>query len=270
MIIIGEKINGSIPGIKQYITTQNNRRIRELAIRQTEAGADYLDICAGTASAHEAGTLKWLIAQVQDAVDTPLCIDSPDAEVLEKMLTLTKKPGLLNSAALEKGKCDLLFPLISDTQWQIIVQTTDDDGVPEDAENRIKIADAILDKAARYSVKPEQIHIDPLLTAISANNQSMVVFTEAVRGIRKLSPKLKITAAISNLSFGMPLRQVINQHFYAVAAFLGLDSAILDPCSRELYTSRLVMDALLGKDRLCRRFTNAYRKGMTGRKKPDC
>ena len=216
MIIIGEKINGSIPGIKQYITTQNSRRIRELAIKQTEAGADYLDICAGTAAAHEAGTLKWLIAQVQDAVDTPLCIDSPDAE------------------------------------------------------NRIKIADAILDKAARYGVKPEQIHIDPLLTAISANNQSMVVFTEAVRGIRKLSPKLKITAAISNLSFGMPLRQVINQHFYAVAAFLGLDSAILDPCSRELYTSRLVMDALLGKDRLCRRFTNAYRKGMTGHKKPDC
>lgn len=186
------------------------------------------------------------------------------------MLTLTKKPGLLNSAALEKGKCDLLFPLISGTQWQIIVQTTDDGGVPEDAENRIKITDAILDKAARYGVKPEQIHIDPLLTAISANNQSMVVFTEAVRGIRKLSPKLKITAAISNLSFGMPLRQVINQHFYAVAAFLGLDSAILDPCSRELYTSRLVMDALLGKDRLCRRFTNAYRKGMTGHKKPDC
>ena len=74
MIIIGEKINGSIPGIKQYITTQNNRRIRELAIRQTEAGADYLDICAGTAAAHEAGTLKWLIAQVQDAVDTPLCL----------------------------------------------------------------------------------------------------------------------------------------------------------------------------------------------------
>ena len=110
MIIIGEKINGSIPGIKQYIAAQNSRCIRELAIRQTEAGADYLDICAGTAAAHEAGTLKWLIAQVQEAVDTPLCIDSPDAEVLEKMLTLTKKPGLLNSAALEKGKCDLLFP----------------------------------------------------------------------------------------------------------------------------------------------------------------
>ncbi len=136
MIIIGEKINGSSPASNNISPLKTTSASGNWRSTDRSRCRSYLDICAGTAAAHEAGTLKWLIAQVQDAVDIPLCIDSPDAEVLEKMLTLTKKPGLLNSAALEKGKCDLLFPLISDTQWQVSYRQRMMTGVPEDAENQ--------------------------------------------------------------------------------------------------------------------------------------
>ena len=113
MIIIGEKINGTIPVVKAAIEKRDADFIAERAIKQTEAGADFIDVCASTAPELEIEALKWLIDVVQDATETPLCIDSHNPRVIEAVFKYAKQPGLLNSISGEGDKCEVLLPLLT-------------------------------------------------------------------------------------------------------------------------------------------------------------
>ena len=264
MIIIGEKINGTIPSVKAAIEAKDEEFIRNLALKQTEAGANYLDVCASTAPELEVETLLWLMNLVQDTVDTPLCIDSPKADVIKEMLKYAKRPGLINSVSGEGDKCEIIFPLIQGTEWQVIALTCDNNGIPADVEKRVEITRSIVEKAAAYGITPERIHLDPLVLALSADNKSLLNFTETLRRVKELYPTLKVTSGLSNISFGMPLRKVVNQGFLTIALYAGMDSAILDPVNRDMMATLLAGEALLGRDRLCRNFSNAYRKNKIG------
>lgn len=269
MIIIGEKINGTIPSVKKAIELKDEEFIRNLAIKQAEAGADFLDVCASTAPDVEVETLKWLMDIVQNAVDTPLCIDSPNAKVIEQVIPFAKRPGLINSVSEEGGKCEVIYPLIKGTEWQVIALTCDNRGIPSDIQTRIDITKIMVEKAQKYDISPERIHIDPLVMALSADNNSLMNFAETLKEVKKLYPTIKVTSGLSNISFGMPLRKVVNQHFLTLATYVGMDSAILDPCNRDMVTTLLVTDALLGKDRFCRNYSNAFRKNKIGPVKVD-
>lgn len=139
MIIIGEKINGTIPSVKRAIEAKDVEFIRDLVIRQSEAGADFIDVCASTAPEVEVETLKWLMNIVQDATDTPLCIDSPNVKAIEEVFKYAKRPGLINSVSLEGDKCEVIFPLIQGTPWQTIALTCDNAGIPKDVQTRVDI-----------------------------------------------------------------------------------------------------------------------------------
>ncbi|TGE35118.1 methyltetrahydrofolate cobalamin methyltransferase [Desulfosporosinus fructosivorans] len=269
MIIIGEKINGTIPSVKKAIQEKDEQFIHNLAIKQAEAGADYLDICASTSPDIEVETLKWLMDIVQNSVDTPLCIDSPNAKVIEQIIPYAKRPGLINSVSEEGGKCEVIYPLIKETEWQVIALTCDNRGIPSDIQTRIDITKILVEKAQKYDISPERIHIDPLVMALSADNSSLMNFIETLKEVKKLYPTIKVTSGLSNISFGMPLRKVVNQHFLILATYVGMDSAILDPCNRDLVTTLLVTDALLGRDRYCRNYSNAFRKNKIGPVKVD-
>ncbi|MCG0276679.1 MAG: methyltetrahydrofolate cobalamin methyltransferase [Thermosediminibacteraceae bacterium] len=264
MIIIGEKINGTIPRVKKAIEERDEAFIRDLAIKQAEAGADYIDVCAGTSPEEEEETLIWLMEIVQDAVDKPLCIDSPNPRTIERVFKYAKKPGIINSVSEERNKCEIIYPLIKGTEWQVIGLTCDNRGIPSDVQTRIDIAKILVEKAQKYDISPERIHIDPLVIAIATDNQSVHKFVEALVSIKKLFPNVKVTSGLSNVSFGMPLRKAINQAFLTVAVFAGMDSAIMDPCNREMMTTLLAAEAIAGRDKYCRRYTNAYRKGLIG------
>ena len=264
MIIIGEKINGTIPSVKAAIEAKDEEFIRNLALKQTEAGANYLDVCASTAPEIEVETLLWLMNLVQDTVDTPLCIDSPKAAVIKEVLKYAKHPGLINSVSGEGDKCEIIFPLIQGTEWQVIALTCDNNGIPADVEKRVEITRSIVEKAGAYGITPDRIHLDPLVLALSADNKSLLNFTETLRRVKELYPTLKVTSGLSNISFGMPLRKVVNQGFLTIALYAGMDSAILDPVNRDMMATLLAGEALLGRDRLCRNFANAYRKNKIG------
>jgi len=264
MIIIGEKINGTIPGVQKAIEQRNENFIRDLAIKQVEAGADYIDVCAGTAPDVELETLKWLIDIVQDAVDKPLCIDSPNPIIIEQVFKYVQQPGIINSVSGEGNKCEVIYPLIQKTQWQVIALTCDDRGIPTDVQTRTDIARALVEKAQKYDIKLEQIYIDPLVVALATDAQSVRKFVEALFAIKQLYPDIKTTSGLSNISFGMPLRKAINHAFLTVAVFAGMDSAIMDPCNRETRTALLAAEAIAGKDKYCRNFLNAYRNGLIG------
>ena len=267
MIIIGEKINGSIPATAKAIESKDEAFIRNLALRQTEMGADYIDVAAGTAPEIERETLKWLIHIIQDTVDTPLCIDSSDCNVLLDMIPYAKKPGMLNSVSEEHGKCEILLPKIADTGWKIVALTCDNRGISPDPQVKFDIAVSIVEKAKKLGIIEDRLFIDPLVTTISTNGESLLSFNETLTRIKQKYPEIHITSGLSNISFGMPYRKAVNQQFLALSMYMGMDSAIMDPTSDDLRATLYAVDALLGRDKNCRKYLNAFRKGLIGPKK---
>lgn len=266
MIIIGEKINGTIPSIKKAIQQRDEDFIQKIAIKQVEAGAHYIDVCASTEPLREGETLKWLMEIVQDVVDVPLCIDSPNVNVIESVFGLANKPGLINSVSEEGNKCEIIYPLIEGTEWQVIGLTCDDRGIPYDAAKKVEIAISLVEKAAKHGITPDRIHIDPLVMALSTENKSMCSFTETTKQVKSLYPKIKITSGLSNISFGMPARKIVNVCFMVLAIYAGMDSAILDPLDKKMMGAIFATEALMGEDRFCRKYNSAYRQGKFGSK----
>ncbi|HCX65730.1 MAG TPA: methyltetrahydrofolate--corrinoid methyltransferase [Eubacteriaceae bacterium] len=262
MIIIGEKINGTIPPVKKAIQEKDAEFIRNRAIKQAEAGADFIDVCASTAPDVEVETLKWLMDIVQDAVDTPLCIDSPNPRAIAAVMENAKKPGLINSVSLEGDKCDVLYPLVKGTEWDLIALTCDNNGIPCDVDTRIEITKEMVERAAKYDIAPDRFHIDPLVMALSTDNKSLLTFIESIERIKELYPTIKITSGLSNISFGMPKRKVVNQNFMTLAINAGMDSAIMDPLNKPIMGAIYATEALLGRDRHTRKYNKAARKDL--------
>ena len=147
MIIIGEKLNGSIPSVAKAIAEKDADLIRERARMQAEAGATFLDVCASVEEAVEVETLKWMIDLVQEVTDTPICVDSPSARSCVAAIPFCKRPGLINSVSLEGDKIDTIFPVIADTDWECVALLCDNDGIPDSVERRMKIFFGIMEKA---------------------------------------------------------------------------------------------------------------------------
>ena len=269
MIIIGEKINGAIPSVKAAIEARDAELIRSRAIAQTQAGSHYLDCAPSTAPELEYDAMVWLIDQIQQVSDTPLCIDSPNAKLLARILEEghVKKTGMVNSVNEEGDKCETIFPLIAGTDWNVVGLTCDQDGIPADPQKKIDIAKRIIDKAVKYGVKLENLHIDPCVMALATMPSSMADFEACIRGIHEYAPAVKVTGAISNISFDMPARKYINANCMAYAIAAGLDSAIMDPCSQDMMGTIYACEALRGKDKGGRKYNRAYRKGIFGQKK---
>ena len=264
MIIIGEKINGFIPKTLEAIEAKDEAYIRQLAKSQTEFGADYIDVCAGTAPEIERETMRWLIDIVQDEVDTPLCIDSSDVDVLLEVMELVKKPGMINSISGETGKCETILPAIKGSDWKIVALTCDQTGIQSDPKVKFKIAEDLIAKVRAADIPDENMFIDPLVTTLATTTDSLLSFNEAVRLIKGSYPKVHITSGLSNISYMMPYRKALNAQFLALAMCAGMDSAIMDPTSADMRTTLFATDALLGNDEYCMNFITAFRDGLIG------
>ncbi len=269
MIIIGEKINGTIPAVKKAIENKDEQVILDRTLAQVKAGANYLDCAASTAPEIEYETMLWLIDIMQNATDIPLAIDSPDARLLARILEEghVKKPGMVNSVNEEGTKCETIFPLIAGTDWNVIGLTCDKDGIPAQPDKKIDIAKSIIDKAVKYGVKLSNLHIDPCVMALSTMASSMKDFEIAIQGIHEYAPEVKVTGAISNISFEMPARKYVNSACMTYAIAAGLDSAIMDPCNMDMMGTIYAAEALQMRDKSGRKYNRAYRQGKFGVKK---
>lgn len=269
MIIIGEKINGAIPSVKQAIADRNADLIRERTIAQDQAGAHFLDCAPSTAPELEYDAMVWLIDTMQSVTDKPLCIDSPNAQLLRRILEEGRvhKTGMVNSVNEEGTKCETIFPMIAGTDWQVVGLTCDKDGIPASPEKKIDIAKRIIEKAVKYGVKLENLHIDPCVMALATMPSSMLDFEKCISGIHAFAPQVKVTGAISNISFDMPARKYINANCMAYAIKAGLDSAIMDPCNVDMMSTVYACEALCMVDRGGRKYNRAYRQGRVGIKK---
>ena len=265
MIIIGEKINGSIPAVAKAIAERDAAFIKARAVAQEEAGATFIDCCASVPEEVEVETLKWMIECIQEVSDLPIAVDSPSADVLAEAWKFCKRPGLINSVSGEGDKIDKIFPILAENKgWQVIALLSDDTGIPKNAADRLKVFDKIMAKAKEYGIAPSRIHIDPLVEMLCTSENGIETNIEVITSVREQYPSIHITAAVSNISFNLPVRKMINLGFTVLAMNAGLDSAILDPTNRDMMGLIFATEALLGLDDYCCEYIGAYREGLFG------
>ena len=264
MIIIGEKINGSIPRVGSAISQKDTDWIGHLAKMQADAGADFIDICASVDEDREAETLAWLIDIVQQAADIPICIDSPSAKACMLAMPLCKRPGIINSVSMEGNKIETVFPAIAGTSWGCVALLCDENGIPDTVERRLEVFERLMKKAQEYDIDPSRLYIDPLVISLSTDSDALARFCQVSSTIKTMYPSIHITSGLSNISFGLPARKLVNQAFVVLAMNAGMDSAILDPTNRELIGLIFATKALLGEDEYCMEYISAFRNGRIG------
>lgn len=264
MVIIGEKINASLPESRTVIQEQDERRLLELAKRQAAAGAAFIDVNVGTGLGtreDEIRSMEWAIEVIQKEVDTPLCIDSADPAVLEAALRKRGgKPSLINSAKAEEESLEQVLPLARKFDTPLVALAMDEKGIPRTVEERIGACAKIRTACERHGVSLDSVFFDPLVLPVSTDIEQGLVTLNTLVQVKKEFPLARTVMGLSNISYGLPERLRLNAAFLHMAVFAGLDAAIMDPLNREMMGTIKTAEVLVGKDRHCRRYTRAFRK----------
>ena len=265
MLIIGEKINGTRKRVGRAVRERDAEHIVALAREQVDAGADYLDVNAGTSSDTEAEDLIWLVETVQDAVEVPLCLDSPNGATLRAAARVVERQPMINSISGEPGRLETVLPLAAELGGPVIVVALDDEGIPRTVEDRMRIIAGLVAETRAAGIADERLYIDPLIMAISTGDDAGVTALRTIAEVRATYPDAHVTGGLSNISFGAPARRFLNQAFMVLAIEAGMDSAIMDPSAPGIYPLMMAAEAVLGRDRFCNRYNRAYRAGRLDR-----
>ncbi len=265
MIIVGELINATRKLVKTAIETRDSATIQKLASEQADSGATYIDVNAGTFIGREAEYLKWVIDNVIEATDLPVCIDSPSHEVIEEAVQYARDRSdstlMINSISLETQRLENILPIIAGTDFKVIALCMDDKGMPETVDERLEIADKLISKLVQNNVKLENIYVDPLVQALSTNYIYGAAFLTTVEKIMTGYKGIHTMCGLSNISFGMPERGLMNQIFMAMAIAKGLDGAIVNPLDKKMMATIIAAEALAGRDEFSMEYLTAYRAG---------
>ena len=265
MLIIGEKLNGAIKSVAEAIRNRDEAFVRDLASKQLDSRADYLDICSGV-PAGDADVLRWMIGLIQaDHPDVRFSLDSPNPDSILACIPLCQNPGIINSVSLEGNKIDKIFPVVREKKdWNIIALLLDETGMPETVEKRMESFRRIVEKAAEYGVSLDRIYFNPLVFTVATSPDSFLNFIGASRKIREEYPNAHIISGLSNISHGLPSRKTLNHAFLIGAMMYGMDSAIMDPLNRDMLGGVYAAEALLGIDEYCIEYLSAYRDDLFG------
>ena len=265
MIIIGEKINASLAGIKAIVLERDRARLLELARTQATAGSDFIDVNVGTgvgSREDEMCSMQWAIEAIQEEVKTPLCIDSADPAVLEAGLRARNgRPSLINSAKAEEKNLEQVLPLARQHHAPIVGLAMDEAGIARTVEGRLRACEKIAAACEKHGVSSETLYLDPLVIPVSTDIKQGLVTLNTIVEIKKRLPAVKTVIGLSNVSYGLPGRTGLNAAFLHMAIYAGLDAAITDPLDKALMGAVKTGEALVGKDRHCRRYTRAFRGG---------
>ncbi len=258
VVIIGECINPTRR--KKLVTTlqENNfDYLLELAGSQIRAGADVLDVNVGFPGVDDVKLLPEVVIRIQENFDIPLCLDSPNPGAIEAALKVSAGKCLINSVNGEEKSLKVLIPIAREYGAAIIGLTMDDEGISHDPEKRLSIAEKILALAVKSGIKEEDIVIDPLAMAVSSDPDACRITMETIRLVhRKLG--LNITMGASNISFGLPNRDVLNAAFMALSIINGLTCPIANP-GKIISTVRAV-DLIMGRDAYALRFIEDFQR----------
>lgn len=260
MIIIGEKLNSSIPSTFAAMQ-ESDEAIVNLIKRQSEAGAKYLDINTAMFEEKEADMMRKVAKLVLSESECGLMLDSPNPEVLCMMAEEFSGADIILNSVTADERISELAPVAAKYGLGIVVLPMDVNGIPETADGRIECAKAAIAKLTETGVKEENIYVDAICETLATSDTNAKTALEVIAKI-KASTSAKTTCGLSNVSFGLPKRGVLNGAFLAIALYAGLDSAIIDPTSKEIRKSLFSGEAILGRDEYCMEYINFAREEL--------
>lgn len=247
-LIIGERINPTgKKRLKQALKEHDIDYILKEGITQQEKGAHILDVNVGLPDINESEMMKEVVTEIQSVTSLPLQIDTVDAEAMEAAMRIYNGKPMVNSVNGKKESMDAVFPLIKKYGGVAVGLTLDEEGIPSTAEGRIRIAGKIIREAEKYGIKKKDLVIDVLAMTVSSDPEGAKVTLEALKGVRERYGVCTVLG-VSNISFGLPSRPVINAHFYTMAMQAGLSAGIVNPSSEEMMRSYYAYCALTDQD----------------------
>ena len=266
MLIVAERINATRKRIREALENKDAALIAEEAKNQLEAGADFIDVNAGAGHGsweHPEDAMEWVVEVVQTATDKPLAIDSDTHKVIQSALKKYRgERVMINSVNAEADRLETIGSLAAERQAWLVALVMGEGGIPNNVEERLAAADRIMTHLGRLGIREEQVFFDPLVLPISVDANQAIVTLRTLEGLKSRFPLARTTMGLSNISFGLPNRDVINRAFLLMAIAAGLDSAILNPLDAKIMSAAKVGDMLAGRDPGCRAYVKAHRKGL--------
>jgi len=257
-VLIGERINpAGKKKMSEALKAGNLEIVGKEALAQVQAGADIIDVNVSTFGVDEVILLPQAVQAVMDTVDMPLCLDSANPEVLEAALKLYKGKPLINSVTGEEHSLAKILPVVKEYGAAVIGLVQDDEGIPNNSERRVAIAHKIVERALAVGIPGEDIIIDCLAFAVGADTSSGLVTIETIRRV-KAELGVNLTLGASNISFGLPDRNLLNDAFVAIVIAAGVTCLIVDVA--KVRPIVLAADLVLDRDRRARRYIEAYRQ----------
>jgi len=258
-LTIGELINSTRDEVKQALKEKDEELIRKLARDQADTGADVIDLNAGESMEDEKKDMDWLIDLVENEIDdVRICIDTPDPEVLEFALGKVENKPVINSISNEKDKSEAR-EIAAESDADIIGLAMGEEGMPETVEDRLNETEALLEKCENLGIDRDRLYIDVIAMTIGSNQEQGQYVIDSVRQIKdKFGVKTNI--GLSNMSFGLPDRALINRTVFAMLLEAGLDAALIDPTDKPMMDTLKAAEALLGVDQNCLNYLK-YKRG---------
>lgn len=262
LTIVGELINTSRTEVNEAVDARDADKIAELARKQADAGATYIDVNCGSRVHDEVEIMEWLVNIVQDAVDTPICFDSPNHEALAKGLEVYKGiDAMINSISGEDGRYETIFPVVQKHNTKVVLLCMDSTGMPETADDRMKVVDNLYARLKTDGVEDDRMFFDALVKPVSSITQAGLEVLHTNRRIRETYPRVHQILGLSNISYGLPKRGRLNRVFTIQTMTEGVDGYIIDPTNAETMADVITAQTLLGQDPYCKAYIKANRKG---------
>lgn len=262
-MLIGELINTSRKPIREAVLNRDEAYICQIAKNQEEGGADYIDVNCGTFIETEVSIMEWLVDLVVNTTKLPLCIDSPNPEALKAGLKrAVNGKSMINSVTDETVRWNAVIPLVKEYGTKIVALCIEDNGMPKTQEDRLRIADNLVRKLTKEGVALDDIYIDPLLKPVGTGDKNGIEVLEAVQRIMEEYPGIHTVCGLTNISYSLPARKILNRTYMIQLMAKGMDSFILDPTDKDMSISLVASQALLGQDRFCRKYNNSFRQGL--------
>ena len=258
-MIVGELINSTRKRVGQAIADHDEAHIRQLARRQSKSGADVIDLNAGQSVGRELEDLLWLIEVVENELgaDVRLGIDTSDPDVMEKAIDRCSAPPFINSISNEPAK-EALIGIAAGCDCDVIALAMGARGMPKTADDRLAETVALVEKCKKAGVALNRLHIDLICMSVASSSEQGWELLEAVRRV-KVELSVKTLVAVSNVSFGLPNRRLLNRTFLAMLIEAGLDGAILDPTDSEITDTLCAALVLTGADEFCMNYIQHQR-----------
>lgn len=256
--IIGERINPTgKKKFKEALKNEDMDYILKEAITQQDKGAHILDVNVGLPDIDEVAMMEKVVKELQSVTSLPLQIDTVDGKAMERAMRIYNGKPMINSVNGKQVSMDEVFPLVRKYGGVVVGLTIDEEGIPKDAEGRVRVAGKIINEAAKYGIDKKDIVIDVLTMTISSEKDGARVTLEALKRVRE-EFGVRTVLGVSNISFGLPRRPIVNSYFYAMAMQNGLTAGIINPSSEDMMKAYRSYNALMGFDENCTNYISTY------------